>query len=160
MNSFFQYLLSYELAPYIMSYLKVWIHIVFSTKNREPYITANIRENLKSHIKENCRKKGIFLKSIGGYHDHLHCLVSLGKMQTIADVARLIKGESSFWINKEKLIPYKFEWQDDYFAVSVSHSHLDTVVNYIDNQESHHQSKTFKHEVDEFINNYGFQLLK
>lgn len=105
-----------------MSYLKVWIHIVFSTKNREPLITSNVRDIIISHIKENCKRKGIFLKSIGGYHDHMHCLISLGKKQTIADISQLSKGESSFWINRENLIPNKFEWQDDYFAVSVSHS--------------------------------------
>lgn len=118
-----------------MSYLKVWIHLVFSTKNREPFITKNVREEVKDHIRENCREKGIFLKEIGGYHDHLHCLISLGKKQTIADVSQLIKGESSFWNNRNKLISYKFAWQDDYFAVSVSHSQINTVINYISNQE-------------------------
>jgi putative transposase len=91
--------------------------------------------------------------------EHLHCLISLGKDQTIAQVAQLIKGESSYWINKNALTTSKFYWQDDYFAVSVSESNVDKVTNYIKNQESRHSNKTFTMEVDEFINKYGFTTL-
>jgi REP element-mobilizing transposase RayT len=69
----------------------------------------------------------------------------------------LIKGESSFWINKNKLTIEKFEWQDEYFAVSVSESMLDKVRDYIKNQEEHHRKKTFQEEYDEFISKYGFE---
>lgn len=70
---------------------------------------------------------------------------------------QLIKGESSFWINKNQLTKEKFEWQDEYFAVSVSESQLYRVRNYIKNQEQHHRKKTFQEEYDEFIAKYGFQ---
>lgn len=70
---------------------------------------------------------------------------------------QLIKGESSFWINKNELTKSKFEWQDEYFAVSVSESIIDKVRNYIKNQESHHSKKTFQEEYDEFISKYGFE---
>jgi putative transposase len=70
---------------------------------------------------------------------------------------QLIKGESSFWINKEGLTQQKFEWQDEYFAVSVSESMIDKVREYIKNQEEHHKHKTFQQEYDEFISKYGFQ---
>jgi len=69
---------------------------------------------------------------------------------------QLIKGESSFWINKQGLTKEKFEWQDEYFAVSVSESMIDKVREYIKNQEEHHSKKTFQQEYDEFINKYGF----
>jgi len=84
----------------------------------------------------------------------------LGKDHTISNVAKLIKGESSFWINKEKLIQTKFIWQDDYWAVSVSESHLEVVRNYINTQEDHHQKKSFNEEVNEFMEKYGWVLVK
>ena len=77
--------------------------------------------------------------------------------QTIQKIVQLIKGESSFWINKNNLIAEKFDWQDEYFAVSVSESVVDKVRNYIKNQEEHHSKKTFEQEYDEFIVKYGFE---
>lgn len=131
----------------IMSNVKIWVHLIFSTKHRFPYLGSNIRFDVIKHIEANCYKKNIYLKSIGGYTDHLHCLISLGKDQTIADVAQLIKGESSFWINKNKLTASKFMWQDDYYVRSVSESHISKISNYINNQEVHHSKKTFDEEL-------------
>ncbi|WP_183563368.1 IS200/IS605 family transposase [Mucilaginibacter sp. SP1R1] len=143
-----------------MSFVKIWIHLVFSTKNREPWLTEKLRYDVHKHIVENCLEKGIFLQAINGYTDHLHCLISLGKDQNIAKIGQLIKGESSFWINKNKLTAEQFSWQDDYFAVSVSESQVQAVVAYIKNQEKHHASKSFQDEVDEFMTRYGWQVIK
>ena len=140
-----------------MPFIKVYIHFVWSTKNRVPYLNSlDLRTNVWKHMRENAIKKGIFLDFVNGYNDHCHCLVSLGVDQTIQKVMQLIKGESSFWINKNKLTKEKFEWQDEYFAVSVSESAIDEVRNYIKNQEAHHSKKTFQDEYDEFISKYGF----
>nr|WP_234364371.1 transposase [Lunatibacter salilacus] len=84
-------------------------------------------------------------------------MISLGTNQTIEKMMLLIKGESSFWINKNKLTVQKFEWQDEYFAVSVSESMLDRVRKYIRNQEAHRKRKTFQEEYDELIAKYGFK---
>lgn len=73
---------------------------------------------------------------------------------------QLIKGESSFWINKNQLTQQKFDWQDEYFAVSVSESILDKVRNYIKNQEEHHRKKSFQEEYDEFLEKYGFERFR
>jgi putative transposase len=108
---------------------------------------------------ENCKEKGIFLQAINGYTDHVHCLISLGKDQSIAKISQLIKGESSLWINKNQLIDQQFNWQDDYFAVSVSESQVSAVISYINNQENHHQKKSFNDEVEEFMTKYGWQLI-
>ncbi|MNR04011.1 Transposase IS200 like protein [compost metagenome] len=141
-----------------MSFIKVYIHFVWSTKNRIPFLaTQEIRKTVWNHIRVNAKEKGIHIDSINGYDNHCHCLISLGVDQTIQKVMQLIKGESSFWINKQNLILDKFEWQDEYFAVSVSESVLDKVRNYIKNQEKHHSKKTFDKEYDEFILRYGFQ---
>jgi len=148
-----------------MPFIKVYIHFVWSTKNRYPFLkTKEMRLKVWSHIRENAKEKGIFIDFINGYNDHCHCLVSLGVDQTIQKVMQLLKGESSFWINKQGLLAdlpsaeiEKFEWQDEYFAVSVSESMLDIVRNYIKNQEEHHSKKTFQEEYDEFISKYGFE---
>ena len=143
-----------------MSYVKIWVHVVFSTKNRFPYLTKDIRYEVFNHIIENCREKAIFLQAINGYTEHIHCLISLGNDQSIASIAKLIKGESSFWINKQQLTAQKFSWQDDYFAVSVSESQVEKVVNYIKNQGIHHAKKSFDEEVEEFMKKYGWQTIK
>ncbi|MDI6779045.1 MAG: IS200/IS605 family transposase [Bacteroidota bacterium] len=137
-----------------MSWVRVWIHLVFSTKNREPFLNSKeIRKNIFKHIKKNAEEKGIWLDCINGYHDHVHCLISLNKDQTISKVAQLIKGESSFWINQNKITDQKFVWQDDYWAVSVSESHVHELREYIYQQEEHHTKKTFAEEVKEFMIN-------
>jgi len=144
-----------------MAYVKVYIHFVWSTKNREPFLeTKELREKVWKHIRENAKEKEIFIDFINGYAEHCHCLISLGIDQTIQKTMQLIKGESAFWINKNELTAAKFEWQDEYFAVSVSESLLDKVRNYVKNQEAHHTRKTFQEEYDEFMVKYGFEKFK
>lgn len=141
-----------------MPFVKVYIHFVWGTKNRIPFLnTKELRLTVWNHIRENAREKGIFIDFVNGYSDHCHCLVSLGVDQSIQKVMQLIKGESSFWINKEGLTKAKFEWQDEYFAVSVSESVIDKVRDYIKNQEEHHSKRSFQKEYDEFIEKFGFQ---
>ncbi|MCK9256119.1 MAG: IS200/IS605 family transposase [Bacteroidales bacterium] len=144
-----------------MPYIKVYIHFVWSTKNREPFLDSKeLRAKVWHHIRENAKTKGIFVDFVNGYSEHCHCLVSLGSNQTIENIMQLIKGESSFWINKQGLTKKKFQWQDEYFAVSVSESMIKIVRNYIKNQEQHHSKKTYQQEYDEFITKYGFVAYK
>jgi len=141
-----------------MPFVKVYIHFVWATKNHHGMLlTQAIRHQVWQHIRENAKEKNIFIDFINGYSDHCHCLVSLGIDQTMSKVMQLIKGESSFWINKQNLFNEKFEWQDEYFAVSVGTSSVDKVREYIKNQEEHHKRKTFQEEYEEFIIKYGFQ---
>ncbi len=140
-----------------MPFIKIYIHLVFSTKNRVPHLnTFDLRIKVWKHIKENASEKKIFLDMVNGYSDHCHCLISLGSHQTVEKVVQLLKGESSYWINKNQLTPEKFSWQDEYFAVSVSESKVDAVRNYIKNQEKHHQKKGFAEEYQEFLEKNNF----
>ena len=141
-----------------MPFAKVYIHFVWSTKNRVPYLKRKeIRTTMWKHIKENADKKGIFVDHVNGYNDHCHCLISLGTQHTLSSVMQLIKGESAFWFNQQKLIEEKFQWQDEYYAVSVSESVVDRVRNYIKNQETHHYKKSYNDEFNEMIDKFGFQ---
>ncbi len=140
-----------------MPHVKVWIHFVWTTKNRLPLLTDDIRQRVFQHIRENARAKGIFLDFINGYREHVHCLISLGTEQTISQIVKLLKGESSHWINQQKLCATKFQWQHEYFAVGVCESILDKTRDYIKNQEEHHSKKPFEAEFDAMIKKYGFQ---
>ena len=143
-----------------MSWVRIWVHLVFSTKNRQPLLDNNIRKFIFQHIKQNADDKGIWMDSVNGYTDHAHCLLSLNKNQCISKVAQLIKGESSCWINQNQLTTNKFAWQDDYWAVGVSESHITNTRKYIQNQEEHHTMKTFDVEVDQFMNKYGWRYIQ
>lgn len=144
-----------------MPFTKVYVHFVWSTKDRFPFLnSAELRQKVWNHIKENANSKGIFIDFVNGYEDHCHCLVSLGVDQTIQKTIQLIKGESSFWINKNLSLNSKFEWQEEYFAVSVSESMIEKVRNYIKNQEEHHKKKSFQEEYEAFILKYNFEKLK
>ena len=142
-----------------MPYTKVLIHFIWSTKNRQHLISKDLKPLLLQHIKENSIKKGIFIDTLNCVSDHIHLLVSLGSEQTIAKSAMLMKGESSFWVNKQKLIKTNFEWQDEYIALSVSYSAIDKVRSYILNQEEHHKKKTFTEEYEEFLNAHHFEMV-
>lgn len=141
-----------------MPFIKIYIHFVWSTKNRIPHLDSKeLRQKVWRHILENTKEKNIYIDFINGYSDHCHCLISLGVDQSPKQIMQLIKGESSRWINKNKLTKQKFEWQDEYFAVSVSESMVERVRNYIKNQEEHHKHKTYQEEYDEFMSKYNFK---
>jgi putative transposase len=145
----------------VMPFVKIYIHFVWSTKNRTPFLNSpDLRKEVWKHIKEKSVEKKIFIDCINGYAEHCHCLISLGINQTINKIMQLLKGESSFWINKQKLCRQKFEWQDEYFAVSVSESNIPEVRRYILKQEQHHTRKSFHDELDDFIEKWGFQKFK
>jgi putative transposase len=140
-----------------VGYIKIWVHLVWTTKNRNAILTREIRKDIFSHIKENAKTKGIYIDFINGYLEHVHCLVSLGSGQTIDKIVMLLKGESSYWINKNKICSTKFAWQEEYFAVLVSESMVNRVRDYIKNQENHHKKRSFDDEYNEFIRKYGFE---
>jgi REP element-mobilizing transposase RayT len=129
---------------------------MWATKNRNPIISKDLKPLLLSHIKQNSIDKNIFIDTLNCVEDHIHLLISLGAEQTISKVAMLIKGESSYWVNQQKIIETKFEWQDEYIGLSVSESAIDKVRQYILNQEEHHKKKTFSQEYDEFLKLHGF----
>ena len=140
-----------------MSFVKVWIHAVWRTKNSSKVLTKDIRKVLFQHIKQNAREKGIFIDSLDGYTDHVHCLYNLNADMSIAKSLQLIKGEASFWANENSIVKPKLMWADDYFAVSVSDSIVPKVRKYIQNQEEHHRTMTFQEEYDDFIKKFNLK---
>ena len=148
-----------------MPYLKVYIHFVWSTKKRIPYLaTPSIRKKVWWHILKNAASQGIFIDFINGYSDHCHCLISLDSTKSIADCIKYIKGESSRWINDTDLLKKTdyshFAWQEEYYGISISPNEIDNVREYIKNQENHHKICSFNEEYNDFMNRHGFQEYK
>jgi REP element-mobilizing transposase RayT len=143
-----------------MSYVRIWLHCVWATKNRVPLLTKEKKKLVIEHIKQNAKLKSIYIDSINGHTEHLHCIISLGPDQSIARVMQLIKGEPSFWINKNNIAGAPFEWADEYFAESASESQIQKVRSYISGQEEHHKRKSCEEKYNEFITSFGFERLQ
>jgi len=135
----------------IMSFIKIWIHAIWATKKRYPFLINKLRKQLFKHIIKNADNKGIHINVINGYYDHVHLLISMNADQSISKIIHYIKGESSFWINSNNLTDVKFAWQSDYYAVAISHQQIKSVRDYIINQEKHHYSESFEDEIKQFI---------
>jgi putative transposase len=129
------------------SYSALWIHVIWSTKNREPILTPLLKQEVYQVINGIANDHEIYLDCINGVEDHVHLLIRLRTDQSVADVVKTIKGNS--W-DHFKDDPDKYvTWQDGFAAFSVSPSHLKRVRSYIYNQEKHHHSKSFSDELKE-----------
>jgi len=133
-----------------MSYLNLFVHCVWSTKKREPFLTnSKTRNKIWTHIRINAKEKGIKIINVNGYIDHCHVLINLKAEQSIVRVIKLIKGESSYWINEKHLTDEPFKWQRKFYAASVSKKELHKVYQYIEHQEVIHAKRllTFEKEM-------------
>ena len=132
------------------NYIAVYIHLIWTTKHREPTLQKDMRYKLLAHIRAEATQKDIGVCIVNGVEDHLHCLIALKATQSIATVVKAIKGESSRWINEGNLIGSLFTWQDGYGAISVSPQDVPRVTRYIFNQEQHHAARTLDEEWQKF----------
>lgn len=139
-----------------MSYVQVWIHAVWGTKNRYPFMNHESKEAICHFISAYAKEKEIYIDCINGHWEHLHCLFALNADMTLSKHMQFLKGGSAFWINnKSNLFSTSFAWADDYFAASVSKGDINRVRNYIHNQETHHAKTTFNEEHANFLKSFG-----
>lgn len=139
------------------SFNKIWIHAVWATKERLPLIHRNIENKIYAFISDQFREQGSPVRIVNGMQDHIHCLFLLNPQKTVAEVIKQVKGSSSHYINHQNIISEKFSWQTGYGAFSVSESAIEKVINYIRDQKSHHEKKSFTDEYIEFLKLYGFE---
>lgn len=139
------------------SFNKIWIHAIWSTKDRFPLVKKDIEENIYQYITQQLNDNGCQVKIINGMPDHIHCLFLMNPLRSIADIIKQIKGSSSHYINQNNLISEKFAWQTGYSAFSVSESVVEKVFQYIINQKEHHQKKSFQDEYNDFLKVYGLK---
>jgi REP element-mobilizing transposase RayT len=139
------------------TYLSLHYHLVFSTKNREPWIDGSWRPRLHEYLGGTLQGLGGFPEGIGGVDDHVHILVGLKATHCLADVMRELKKAATFWVRQEIGI-VSFAWQDGYAAFTVSATSRSAVRGYIANQEEHHRVKPFRDELLEMLNKAGIEF--
>jgi putative transposase len=136
------------------TYTQLHIQFVFAVKFREALIHESWEQQLYKYITGIVQNHNHKLIAVNGMPDHLHLFVGLHTTQSIADLMKIVKGDSSEWINEQGFTKKKFRWQDGYGAFSYSHSHVQKVYNYIQRQKEHHRKKTFLKEYKEFLEKF------
>lgn len=139
------------------SLCRVWLHIVFSTLNKDELIDESFEKDLYSQIKNKLfEEHKIYVKEVNGISNHIHILLLLKSTMTIQDVVKYMKGYTSNWINVNKLSKEYFSWRVGYGAFSVSEYNVEKVSNYIKNQKEHHKEISFEQECEvlDNLNNY------
>jgi len=137
------------------TYTQLHIHCVFAVKFRNAIIQPLWEERLHKYVTGIVQKNGHKMLSINSVPDHLHLFVGLNPKQSIADMMRFVKGDSSEFINVQNFTKRKFNWQEGYGAFSNSHTQIDGVVKYILNQKEHHRKKTFREEYVDMLEKAG-----
>ncbi|MGQ0828707.1 MAG: IS200/IS605 family transposase [Bacteroidota bacterium] len=139
------------------TYSQVYIQAVFAVKGRQNLIQKNWKDELYKYITGIVKNKGHKLIIINGMPDHIHLFIGLKPAMAISDLVRDIKNNSSGFINEKQFVRGKFSWQAGYGVFSYAHSQIDSVYNYILNQEEHHRIRTFKEEYIEFLKKFEIE---
>jgi REP element-mobilizing transposase RayT len=140
------------------TYTCIYLHVVFSTKNRERWITPDIEEKVWSYLGGICRAHNLKALQIGGVEDHVHLLVSLIPTTSISEFIRRLKGESSKWISSQWPKMKGFAWQDGYGAFSIGQSHVSDTLSYITQQRAHHTKVSFESEYRKFLKRHALPV--
>ena len=140
------------------SYVSNHVHIVFSTKHRAKTIREELQPTLWAYMAGIANNHGMNALAIGGIADHAHVLLDLGSILGIAKTVQVLKANSSRWMNEHP--GARFEWQEGYFACSVSQSQVATVRRYIKNQKEHHRKMDSRQEFELLLKRHGLELLR
>jgi len=137
------------------SLAKILIHVVFSTKNRQPVIIPSVQPHLCAYLAGTCRNLGAEAYRVGGTTDHVHIACLLPRTVTCSKLLEDVKKTSSAWIKKQDPQCRDFMWQAGYGAFSLSPRELPNLLDYIDNQRDHHKRRTFQEEYRNLLGEYG-----
>ena len=140
------------------TFSQIYIQVVFAVKGRECVIHTSWEEELYKYISGIVRNKGQKMLAINGMPDHLHIIIGMKPSCCLSDLVREIKKSSNDFINEKKFSKYKFSWQEGYGAFSYSHSALDNVIQYVNNQKEHHRKISFKDEYKEFLEKFEVEF--
>ncbi len=142
------------------TFSNILIHAIWSTKNRKPFITKDIKPRLHGYIRKAIDDNGAKLLFINGMEDHVHLLFAMPLTLLIPDLIEIIKPASTKWAKKTFPQLSEFSWQKGYAAFSVGRGNLQQVINYIENQEEHHREITFEEEFINFLEIQGIHYDK
>jgi putative transposase len=141
------------------TYSQIYLHIVFSVKGREKVLKSSFRDEILKFITSVIQTRNHKVREINGVEDHIHILIGYNPTQTIPDLVRDIKTESSKFINQKRFIRGHFGWQEGYGVFSIGTSELDRIHEYIRNQEVHHLEESSIGEIQRFLKHYGYDNL-
>ncbi len=136
------------------TYHQIFIQTVFAVKFRKGLILPEFRQELFGYLGQSINDLGHKTMIVNGVDDHVHCFFGLNPKQSLSDAMREVKANSSGWVNEQKFLKHRFEWQLGYGAFSYGKSQVDTVFKYVKNQEAHHKKRTFRSEFLEFLQKY------
>ena len=137
---------------------RLWTHLIFSTKDRHPFLADKVvRAEMHAYLAQMLRALDCETRVVGGVDDHVHALFALSRKYAIASVVKEVKRTSSTWIKQTSRRLARFYWQAGYAAFSVSHSNLDAVTRYIENQEEHHKCISFQDEYRVFLKTHAVE---
>ncbi len=139
------------------SLAKIYVHLIFSTKNREPLVSVDLQERLYPYLSRALKNQNSPALKIGGVADHVHILFRLSRTDALAAVIGQIKSESTLWVRRTFAHLKGFSWQGGYGAFSVSPPHLESVTQYIVNQAEHHRTRSFEEEFRAFLERYEIE---
>jgi REP element-mobilizing transposase RayT len=139
------------------TYTQIHIQFVFAVKYRDGLIHSSFQGELYQYISGILKPHNHKLLAINGMPDHIHIFIGMRPTQSISDLMQDIKRSSSKWINEKQFLNRKFEWQEGYGAFSYSKSHVNSVINYIKNQEEHHKKESFKDEYLTFLKKFEIE---
>lgn len=140
------------------TFSQIYIQVVFAVKGRESLIQPKWEEELFKYITGIVKNKEQKMLAINGMPDHIHFLIGMKPSCCLSDLVREIKKSSNEFINEKKFSPFKFQWQEGYGAFSYSHSALDNVIGYINNQKEYHKKQTFQEEYKEFLRKFKIEF--
>jgi len=137
------------------TFTQIYLHVVFAVQDRISLIHTTLKDELYKYITGIIQNNKHKLIAINGMPNHIHIFIGYKPHQLIPDLIQDVKGCSSKWINAKGFIRGKFNWQEGYGAFSYSHSQIDAVARYIQNQEQHHMKKSFKEEYREILKQFN-----
>jgi putative transposase len=140
------------------TYTQLYIHAIFAVRNREGIISETWAERLQQYITTILQNNGHKMIAIGGMSDHLHLFFGYNPTESLSHLIQEIKRDSSLWINQEKLVNGKFYWQEGYGAFSYSHSQINAVANYVNNQKQHHTKQSFQDEYLKILKDFKVEF--
>ncbi len=139
------------------TYTNCYFHLVFAVKNRQALIMKNWKDDLEKYLTAIIQSHKHKLLAIGSMPDHIHIFIGYNVNQLIPDLVEDLKTSSNTWVKQQGFTKFKFDWQKGYGAFTHSRSQINQVVNYIMNQEKHHQKKSFKEEYKEILFKNGIE---
>ncbi|MCF8219480.1 MAG: IS200/IS605 family transposase [Bacteroidales bacterium] len=140
------------------TYTQINIHVIFAVYRKENIIPKAYRNELFKYISGILNNNKQYSLAVNGYKDHVHLFFELHPTINLSDIVRIVKTNSSKWINQKGFMKGKFEWQNGYGAFSYSRSQRDNVIKYITNQEDHHKKKSFKDEYFELLEKFQIEF--